>query len=213
MIKKIIIAITLCLPLMAYAQNDWEVPTSAQDSKANRQTAKAKKDYPYTKYLGPVVPEVNGEVVFEKTFTNNKSAEENYNLMLNFLTGMTKEEGQLDKSKISLVNKKDHAIICHFEEWMVFKSTILTLDRTRFIYTLVAESSDNKVKVKIFRISYWYNELQDGGEHFEAEEWITDKWALNKKKTRLAKISGKFRRLTVDRVEIIFDNIQTILNT
>ena len=126
--------------------------------------------------------------------------------------GIFGRSGQLDKSKVSLVNKKDHAIICHFEEWMTFRSSLLSLDRTRFIYTLVAESSDNKVKVKIFRISYWYNELQDGGEHFQAEEWITDKWALNKKKTRLAKRSGKFRRKTVDRVETIFDNIQTILN-
>lgn len=210
MIRKTIIAIALCLPLLALGQNEWEVPTDAQSNKARQ--AKSEKEYPYKKYLGPVVPEVNGEVVFEKTFTNNKSADENYTTMLNFLTGMTTEDGQLDKSKVSLVNKKDHAIICHFEEWMIFRSSLLSLDRTRFIYTLVAESSDNKVKVKIFRISYWYNELQNGGEHFQAEEWITDKWALNKKKTRLAKISGKFRRKTVDRVEIIFDNIQTILN-
>lgn len=210
MIRKTIIAIALCLPLLAMGQNEWEVPTDAQSNKA--QQAHSDKEYPYKKYLGPVVPEVNGEVVFEKTFTNNKSADENYTTMLNFLTGMTAEDGQLDKSKVSLVNKKDHAIICHFEEWMTFRSSLLSLDRTRFIYTLVAESSDNKVKVKIFRISYWYNELQDGGEHFQAEEWITDKWALNKKKTRLAKISGKFRRKTVDRVETIFDNIQTILN-
>ena len=205
-----IFAIALCLPLMAFGQDDWVVPTEAQNSKVKQ--GQTEKVYPYQKYLGPVVPEVNGEVVFEKSFTNNRSAEENYTIMLNFLTGMTTEDGQLDKSKVSLVNKKDHAVICHFEEWMVFKSTLLSLDRTRFIYTLVAESFDNKVNVKIFRISYWYNELQKGGEHFVAEEWITDKWALNKKKTRLARISGKFRYKTVDRIETIFANIQTILN-
>ena len=72
MIRKTIIAIALCLPLLAMGQNEWEVPTDAQSNKA--QQAQSGKEYPYKKYLGPVVPEVNGEVVFEKTFTNNKSA-------------------------------------------------------------------------------------------------------------------------------------------
>ena len=75
----------------------------------------------------------------------------------------------------------------------------------------MSECYDNKVKVTIFRISYWYDEERDGGERFKAEEWITDKYALNKKHTRLAKISGKFRRKTVDRVEQIYNNIGVIL--
>jgi len=150
---------------------------------------------------------VNGEVVWEKNFINDKSADENYAAMLSLLTAMTKDEGQLEGSKVSLVNKAEHKIVCHFEEWMVFANTLLSLDRTRFIYTLIAECHDQKVNVKIFRINYWYEEQRDGGSRFRAEEWITDKYALNKKRTRLAKISGKFRRKTVDRVEEIFDHI------
>ena len=37
-------------------------------------------------------------------------------------------------------------------------------------------------------------ENRDGGERYSAEEWITDDMALNKKKTKLAPICGKFRR-------------------
>ena len=73
------------------------------------------------------------------------------------------------------------------------------------LYPLMAECSDNKVKVTIFRISYWYEEERDGGERFKAEEWISDAAAINKAGTKLYPRSGKFRRKTIDRVEEIFD--------
>ena len=201
------------MPLLTNAQNTWEKPEtekSAQE-KTSLFGPKNDKEYEYAKYLGNVVPEVNGEVVWEQTFNNTKSADENYATMLSFLTGMTQEENQLEGSTISLVNKAEHKIVAHFEEWLLFKSTFLSLDRTRFIYTLMAECFDNKVKVKIFRLNYWYEAERNGGERFKAEEWITDKYALNKKHTRLSKISGKFRRKTVDRVEQIYNNIGVTL--
>ena len=44
-----------------------------------------------------------------------------------------------------------------------------------------------------------YPELfYDGGEKYSAEEWIVDDMALNKSKTKLAPICGKFRRETID---------------
>ena len=205
--RTIIITLLLCIPVALSAQSKWETPQSSNEPEAT-----ATKEYQYAKYLGPVVPEVDGEVKWEKTFTNNADAMTNYNTMVEFLTAMTKEEDQLEKSKVSIVNKEERKVVCHFEEWMTFAKKALVLDRTRFIYTLLAECEGNKVKVTIFRINYWYEEQRDGGEHFKAEEWITDKWGLNKKRTRLAKISGKFRRKTVDRVEEIYNNIAQCLS-
>ena len=215
MMKKAILAMLLLLPLCAVAQNTWEKPEEQKksDNKSTKETTtKASgEEYQYARYLGNVVPVVDGEVVWEKTYTNTKSAEENYAAMLNYLTAMTKEEGQLENSNVSLINKAEHKIVCHFEEWMVFKNTFLSLDRTRFIYTLIAECNDRQVYVKIFRINYWYEENRDGGYRYRAEEWITDEYALNKKHTRLAKISGKFRWKTVDRVEELLDNIAVVI--
>ena len=201
-------AILLCLSLATWAQGTWERPQQA----APAQTATNTGEYEYAKYLGNVVPVVNGEVIWEKTFTNQKDAGQNYETMLKFLTAMTTEEGQLKESTVSLVNKEEHKIVCRFQEWLVFKNSLLALDRTRLIYQLIAECNDGKVKVTIFRINYWYEEERDGGSRYKAEEWITDEWALNKKKTRLAKISGKFRRKTVDRMEEIFQNISNCLD-
>ena len=66
--------------------------------------------------------------------------------------------------------------------------------------------SDGKCKMVITQISYYYREDMDGhnGETYKAEEWISDKEAINKAGTKLYPISGKFRRKTIDRVESIF---------
>lgn len=205
--KKIFVSILLCLPMLAMAQN-WEtVESNTQKPTTQKTKAASTKEYVYARYCGNVVPVVDGQVMWEKDFTTNLSAEENYNHMLEFLTAMTKEEIQFESSKISIVNKAEHKIICHFEEWLTFTNKFLSLDRTRMIYTLTCDCYDNKVNVKIFRISYWYEEERDGGNRYKAEEWITDENALNKKHTRLMKITGKFRRCTVDRMEEIFNNI------
>ena len=201
--RQFIIAIMMLGALPAIAQGTWERPEQQQvnKAKANEHT------YQYAYCLGDVVPVVNGEVRWEKTFNNSKTADENYAAMLDLLTAMTKDEGQLKESVVSLVNREERKIVCHFEEWLTFKNTFLALDRTRFIYTLMAECKNQQVKVTIFRISYWYEEQRNGGSRFKAEEWITDENALNKKHTKLAKISGKFRVKTVDRVQDIFDHI------
>ena len=206
--RATIITLLFCIPVALSAQSKWEKPQSSGETAVTKTTS----EYQYAKYLGNVVPEVNGEVVWEKTFTNTADAASNYETMVKFLTAMTKEEDQLEKSQVAVVNKEEGKVVCHFEEWMTFTKKALSLDRTRVIYTLLAECSDHKVKVTIFRISYWYEEQRNGGEHFKAEEWITDKWGLNKKRTRLARISGKFRRKTVDRVEEIYNNIGQCLS-
>ena len=61
------------------------------------------------------------------------------------------------------------------------------------------------------RIRYWYDEARDGGEKYSAEEWITDDMALNKKKTKLAPICGKFRRETIDLKDELFQSAASAL--
>ena len=46
---------------------------------------------------------------------------------------------------------------------------------------------------------------------YKAEEWITNKYAVNKKGTKLLPISGKFRRKTVDRMNELMGNIHIAL--
>ena len=98
---------------------------------------------------------------------------------------------------------------------MTFSHVFINLDRTRFRYLLSASVKGQKVSLVITQISYYYNEDMDGknGVNYRAEEWITDKLAVNKKGTKLYPRSGKFRRMTVDRVEEIFNSFMDTFST
>ena len=59
-------------------------------------------------------------------------------------------------------------------------------------------------------IRYFYEELRNP-QHLKAEECITDRYAMNKKQTRLYPNTGKFRRKTVDRKDFLFNKIESLL--
>jgi colicin import membrane protein len=71
--------------------------------------------------------------------------------------------------------------------------------------------ADGKADVKITHITYDYD-LERKPVHYKAEEWITDKYAVNKKHTKLYPISAKFRRKTIDRKDFIFSKFNSLLN-
>ena len=191
----------------------WEVPTESQPQAQQQRHSSAsstqpEKEYKWAAYLGDVVPVVDGEVVWERTFTNEASADVNYEAMLKYMNEVTHDEHQTEQSLVALVNKAEHTIAARMEEWLVFSTSFISLDRTRLIYTLTATCSDGAVTVKAFRLHYLYGEQQNKETRYAAEEWITDKYALNKKKTRLLPHSGKFRRTTVDRMEELMKNFE-----
>lgn len=172
----------------------------------------AHKDDKNPKYLLGAVPEVNGIVTFQKNFSvTDKSEQQIYDVLLAHINNPLISDAIHDKSqpytRIISEEKGEGTIVARIEEYMTFKRIpIISLDRTRFRYMLSAEVKGQKVSLTLTQISYYYNEDMDGknGVNYRAEEWITDKEAVNKKGTKLYPKSGKFRRLTVDRVEAIF---------
>ena len=52
-------------------------------------------------------------------------------------------------------------------------------------------------------LRYLYDDIPNA-EVYRAEDWITDSEALNKSKTKLLRLPGKFRRFTIDRKDAIF---------
>ena len=96
------------------------------------------------------------------------------------------------------------------QEWLTFTSNALVLDRTKMNYVLQAKCSDGHLKLILDRITYNY-EVQGKKEFYKAEEWINDKNAVNKKRTRLYPSSGKFRRKTIDRKNELFEIFQSQL--
>ena len=190
------------MPMMGFAQNTWEQPENKQE-----ETVKVNPDQ---KYLQGAVPMVDGVVVFSKEFNApGKSAFEIYNIIGKFLQDETKESNQIN-SQIVKADTTDYELGARYEEWLVFRSSAISLDRTRLYYILRAVCHDGKVTVEMTNIKYLYEEERTP-QRMKAEEWITDKEAVNKKNTKLLPITGKFRRKTIDRKDYLFNKIGELL--
>ena len=195
-----IVALML-LPFAAAAQdNTWEQPEKS-----------AKNSNPDAKYLAGAVPEVDGRVIFTTTIkAPGKSAKQIYDLLKADFERITKESNQFEQSRITLADSVKMQVVGSYQEWLVFKNKPLNLDRTRFFYSLIAECRDGEATIQLTRIHYLYDE-ERLALTYKAEEWINDRYGLNKKQTKLARVSGKFRRKTIDRKDYLFGRFTELL--
>lgn len=202
--KKYLIAILMAMPLIASAQdNTWE----------RIEQAPAEKENPDAKYLAEgAVPLVDGKVCWQTTINApGKSAKEIYDILYKQMDKMTKEPNQIANSAVVVSDTEKYELGAVYHEWLVFKSSALSLDRTQLNFQLIVKCTDGKADVKMTRISYDYD-LDRKPTHYTAEEWITDKYAVNKKHTKLYPVSAKFRRKTIDRKDFIFGKFNSLLN-
>ena len=160
--RKIIIALLACLPMMGMAQNNvWEIPDAPTQQ---QQTKKVKKEKPKStvdaKYLAGAVPEVDGKVVFTlDKDVPGQSADEIYQKVYAVMQQFVAETQNKDidpGSRIVAVNKAEHTIVANMKEWLVFSSSFIQLDRTQMNYILVATASDHHINVTMQRINYAY---------------------------------------------------------
>jgi len=205
MMKKLFFTMLALVPLTLWAQdNTWEI--NEDEDVKQEVKVKTKVD---PKYLKGAVPEVNGQVVFSKHINvPGKTASQIYDIMLQYMQRLTKTSNQIE-SRISTSDAQKHEIVGIYQEWLVFKNTALSLDRTRFFYALRAQCSDGAVDIEMMRIRYLYEEERTP-QRMSAEEWITDKESVNKKNTKLLPMSGKFRRKTIDRKDFLFNKFESL---
>ena len=205
--KKLFFTMLALVPLTLWAQdNSWEL----NDEEVVNQDVKKAKPKVDAKYLKGAVPEVNGQVVFSKHIeAPGKTAAQVYDIMLQYMERLCKTSNQIE-SKLVITDTGKREIVGAYQEWLVFKKSALSLDQTRFFYALRAQCSDGAADVELMRIRYLYEE-ERAPQRMSAEEWITDKEAVNKKNTKLLPISGKFRRKTIDRKDYLFNKFESLL--
>lgn len=151
-----------------------------------------------SKYLAGAVPEVDGKVVFSKEFSIPGMSEgEIYNRMHSWMEKRLAQNNNKE-SRIVYTKQEDGTIVGVGKEWIVFSSSALSLDRTEISYQISASCKPEKCTLEIEKIRFSYRE---GKEKYTAEEWITDKYALNKTKTKLVRGLAKWRRNTVNFVD------------
>lgn len=204
--KKIFLAAIFAMASFSlWAQdNTWERIEEEEDEVKEQQVN------PDQKYLRGAVPVVDGRVEFRKVIeAPGKSAAQVYDIVLKYMEKMTKEKNQIH-SQIVIADTEKHEVGGAYEEWLVFKSTVLALDRTRLYYVIDAKCSDGKADITITRIHYLYEEERKPM-RLKAEEWITDDEAVNKKNTKLLPVTAKFRRKTIDRKDFLFNKFESLL--
>lgn len=202
--KKFLIAILMALPLAMSAQdNTWE----------RIEQEPVENDNPDAKYLlADAVPVIDGKVTWRTTIqAPGKTADEIYTILCRQLRKMVAEPNQLERSIVAVQDSTHHKVGAAMHEWLVFKSLALSLDRTQMSYQLLCTCTDGSAEVVMTRIVYDYD-IDRKPLRYIAEEWIIDKYSVNKKHTRLLPISGKFRRKTIDRKDYIFKKFNTLLN-
>lgn len=195
----------------------WVVPTMTEEveEKKVEKTAEGVVLKEDPKYLaGAIQLNAEGKVEFVlDTQASGKSADEIYNIVFQYMSKLIKNEQNIN-SRIALVNrnnKNEQIIACIMDEWFVFNQSFISLDRSETKYQLVATISDNHLRLSMTRIVFNYEEGRSTGFKEPAENVITDKYALTKKKNDLAKIYGKFRRGTIDRKDQIFNDLTKLV--
>lgn len=164
------------------------------------------------KYLvTDAVPVVDGKVEWTTTINvPGRDAGYLYSVSKDYLSQLVSDKLQLPGSRVVVKDSVHHSVAAFVHEWLVFRNTALSLDRSEIFYLLEISCSDGKATATMSRVKYKYA-TQGKPETYLAEKWIIDKEAVNKKHTRLYPISGKFRRKTIDRKDEIFETLREAL--
>jgi hypothetical protein len=184
--KNLISLLFLCLPFLVHAQTD-------------------------EKYLEGAITLKNGKVTFStEMVTPAMTKEQIYETILDWANKRFQPSEKMN-ARVLFQNPEEGSIAIGGEEYLVFSNSALALDRTRIYYQMKITCEYGKSNIEMSRIRYWYDEARNGGEKYEAENWIVDEWGLNKSKTKLAPICGKFRKKTIDLKDELFMEIQSVL--
>lgn len=157
-------------------------------------------------YLKGAVPEVNGKVVFSRTFD------------IPFLTPPQMydhlelwAEGRVKKNhdSIAYANRSEGIIILNGIDTLVFSKKFYFTDESSLSYILSVLCMENHLEINMENLYYEYIvSYMDKPETYYAEELITDKVALKSKGRKLKKKEGKFRRHTIDYFRSVCDEIE-----
>ena len=159
-------------------------------------------------YLSGAVPEVDGKVVFSKIIqAPSLSKEQLYEILSDWSANYYNGE----KNRVVYQNSEEGAIACVGNEYLVFSSSALSLDRSQINYLMRIVCQNQSCEIQMSGIRYEYNvSYQKEPEKYSAEEWITDRAAL--KNNKLLRVPGKFRTKTIDLADKLFNQVTNKIN-
>lgn len=156
-----------------------------------------------SRYLAAdAVPVVDGHVVFADNLEliPGYSQQDVYKVAKGWIETFLKG---YDAQTNRIISEKEDEIVAMGSMEIIFTNNALSYDKATMNYVMTLSYTPQQAGLRIERIRYVYN---DGGDvkKLTAEEYITDENAVNKKRTKLTPITGKFRKRTLDAVDEIF---------
>lgn len=158
------------------------------------------------RYLAGAVPVIDGKVSFSREIeAPAMSKQDIYKRLLNW----GEKNYNSKTSRVAYKNEEKGEIGILAE----VPSDKLSLDETTMRCRIIIEVKDKGCKLVITNIKYEYNvPYQKDPERYVAEEWITDEYGLNRDKSKLNRVSGGFRRATIDYADNIFNSAYEALD-
>ena len=158
------------------------------------------------RYMAGAVPEVNGKVVLTRTVEvpAGLTQQEVMNRVDAWLVRCTKDERMHYNQR--LPKAADNELQHSYSMELTFSKSFLAHDFAEMAYVLAVRYEGGQLIMEMSHINYKYNENNKLNK-YTAEEMIVDKYALNKKKTKLIFGFKKFRMKTID----LLDELQISL--
>ncbi len=158
------------------------------------------------KYMAGAVPEVDGKVVFIRELNVQDFSKEQ---IMKALTEWCNNTFIGQSDRVLYTDAENGAIAAQGEDEMLIKIGLFP-SKVRVLYVLSIKCSDGKCTLSTSKIKYKNNPSSDNvDEVITAEEFITDKYALNKAKTKLFKGTGDYRSNTIDIVDKLAADAQS----
>ena len=158
------------------------------------------------RYMAGAVPEVNGKVVLTRTVEvpAGLTQQEVMNRVDAWLVRCTKDERMHYNQR--LPKAADNELQHSYSMELTFSKSFLAHDFAELAYVLAVRYEGGQLIMEMSHINYKYNENNKLNK-YTAEEMIVDKYAMNKKKTKLIFGFKKFRMKTID----LLDELQVSL--
>ncbi len=163
-----------------------------------------------SRYLGGAVPEVNGKVIFQRQISTDQKISDN--LFFTLVSRWAEEKfSTLENSGnvLKLSNPVSKQLIKEAVTPLVHRDNAFVFDVVQMHYQIYLQVEDSVCNIALSNITLHYPSWTKPQ---TAEELISDKAALNKRKTSMHGYHAKFRKLVVDSVDQVFTSLDIFLN-
>lgn len=187
----------------------WAVSSYAQTSREKDNAL----DYSDKRYLAGAIHTEDGKVVFSKQLDiTGIPVGTAMELTTQWATGPLAEDGFNGKAH-NIDNNAGYLAI-NIDGDLTFKSSAFQLDKATIMFILDVKFTDNRCLLTFRNIRYLYaiNPNNAKRDVILADNWITDKEALNKAGTKMYAMNGKFRIRTIQLVDYLTESLRNSLN-